>query len=218
MDDPERLLNRSDEFAEFLLNALTDAQGFSQKPRHVAAESAVQLVFEHAHSLRLLFLSGAPSSAIALLRLQYEALLRASWLLYAATDVQVEKATAPLTIESAAAAKNLPGAAAMLEALERTASGTPGLDGLVQPLREIRDSAWTPMNAFVHCGLHALGRTAEGFPVALMASVVKMSNGMLHMAARLLARLTGERRLLATIETGCPPYSDVLPVIVPPVQ
>lgn len=49
------------------------------------------------------------NSAAAVLRLQYEAVLRAAWLLFAASPVQAEKLTRSLDVEAEQAAKNVPG-------------------------------------------------------------------------------------------------------------
>ncbi|TVK99201.1 hypothetical protein AYI83_04855 [Shewanella algae] len=52
--------------------------------------------------------SHAFTSALGLLRLQYEALVRAHWLVFAASDTQVEKLLAELTHESAKAGNSIP--------------------------------------------------------------------------------------------------------------
>ena len=213
MNAIETTLERSHQFGELLLERLGSVDSLSNHPRVEASASAADLSFEHAFALKLLFEAVAPSSAVALFRLQYEAMLRAAWLAYAATEVEVAKASASLTEESASAAKNLPNAKAMLEDLERKMTAEPGLRGLVQPLRELRDLNWTPMNAFVHAGLHPLARTAEGFPVELAINVIQMSNALMHMAARLLVRFTGDGELIAQVETVGGQFVDVLPVV-----
>lgn len=212
MTDFEQLLARSYDFAQHLVGELDTATTFAGGERAEVAAAAADLVFEHAHALRILFEAGTPSSAVALLRPQYESLLRAAWLLYAAPDAQLDKFTAPLTQRSAAAAKNAAGAEEMLLALERRLESAPQLVGLVQPLRELRDEAWAAMNSYVHVGLHAIARTKEGFPVQLADSVVRMSNGIVHMAGRLLARFTGDEALVRRIEHAYKGFEDVLPM------
>ncbi|MGM9480271.1 DUF6988 family protein [Roseateles sp. NT4] len=185
----EQLLSRSHDFSEMLLAELQQCSEFAGSDREDAAFAAAELVFEHAVAVRVLFEVGTASSAVVLLRAQFEAMLRAAWLLYAANDAQVAKMAAPLTLEAAADAKNIHGADEMLKALERATALNPGLRGLVLPLKELKDSGWAAMNAFAHSGLHALARTREGFPDKLATDVVKLSNGVLQMAARLLAHL-----------------------------
>lgn len=213
--DLDEVLEKSHGFAEHLLDMFeADIEWFSGE-RPEAAAAAAELAFEHGYALRVLFGAGAPSSAAAILRLQYEALLRGAWLLYAAPEGQVEKLSAVLTPETATAAKNVSSAERMLLALEATAERAPNLSGLVLPLREMRDSAWGPMNGFVHTGLHAIARTQDGFPLELAANLVKLSNGMLHMSARLLARTTASAALALKVDRSYERFQDVLPMLTP---
>jgi hypothetical protein len=69
------------------------------------------------------------------------------------------------------------------------------------------------MNSFVHGGLHPLTRTREGFPLKLAVDLLKNSNGMLHMSARLFARLTASAELVARVETAFKGFEDCLPVV-----
>lgn len=209
----DQLLSRSHDFSETLVAELQQCTGFPGGDRAEAAFAAAELVFEHALAVRVLFDAGAPNLAVVLLRAQFESMLRAAWLLYAATEAQVGKMAAPLTPETAAAAKNIHGADDMLRTLERAREQAPHLRGLVLPLKELKDSGWAVMNAFAHSGLHAVARTREGFPDKLLVDVIKLSNGVLHMAARLLAHLGDAPEALRRIETGYTAYTDVLPVI-----
>lgn len=111
MNELAIVLERSAEFLEALMEQIAAAEDFGgEDDRQEAAIAAAEVAIEHGTALSALFDIGMANSAVALLRLQYEALLRSAWLLYAATDIQVEKASAPLTRESATAAKNLPNA------------------------------------------------------------------------------------------------------------
>jgi hypothetical protein len=212
----ESLLALSNDFSDYLEECIDSAETMVTGDRFEASAAAADLSFEHAFALRVAFDAGAPNSAAALLRMQYEALLRSAWLLYAATDAQLEKANATLTKESATSAKNIAGAEDMLKALERCLQEQPQLRGLIVPLRQIRDVSWAAMNGFVHGGLHPLARTREGFPEVLAASLVKMSNGMLHIAARILARLTGSAAVLKKVEQSHLKFANCLPIITPP--
>lgn len=214
MEEFVHLLGRSHEFADALNEHLESADACASGARASAAIAAAELSFEHGQAMRMLLEVGTPNSAAVLLRSQYEALLRAAWLVYAASEQQVDRLSASLTPESAAAAKNTKGAENMLKDLERVLVDTPTLRGLVLPLREIREISWTAMNAFVHSGLHPLARTREGFPLMLATDLLKNSNGMLHMAARLLGRLTPSMKVVVRIEATHRDFTDCLPVVV----
>lgn len=214
MSELSTLLERSAEFLEALMGRIASAENFGgANTRHEAAIAAAEVALEHGVSLNALFELGMGNSAVALLRLEYEALLRSAWILYAATEAQVKKVSAPLTRESADAAKNLPNAQEMVEALEREMKADPGLAGLVAPLRELRDAAWKPMNAFVHCGIHPLARARDGFPEALAVNVIKLSNGLTHFAARLLSRFTDDRGVMRDVEEAYRHFKDVMPMV-----
>ncbi len=218
MPDLAQLLERSHQYWDFLAELIESAVHYEDRVEPNPVEAAAQLSFEHAHALRVLFEAGAPNSASAMLRLQYEALLRSAWLLYGATEARAAKASAPLNVETAQAAKNIRSAEDMLLDLERALQATPQLRGLVLPLREIRDAAWQSMNSFVHSGLHPLTRVQTGFPTQLAVNLVKNSNGMLHMAARIAARLTGSWEVATAVEQCYLRFQDCLPLLpsVPP--
>jgi len=101
------LLSRSAEL-EAALNAFLGLKLFNGSPRFIGCRILCSVALEHAESAKILLVSGNFTSAVGLLRLQYEALVRAMWLLYAASDAAVEKLAAELTHEGAKKAENIP--------------------------------------------------------------------------------------------------------------
>ncbi|MHA7685321.1 DUF6988 family protein [Cupriavidus sp. PET2-C1] len=88
-DNPlEHMLQRSDALHE-RLNVLLDDAEFDGSPRGEAALGMCLVAMEHATALRALTALGLPTSAVSLMRLQFEALTRAMWLLYAASDMAI---------------------------------------------------------------------------------------------------------------------------------
>jgi len=81
---------------------------YDNSARLSACRVLCSVAFEHAESAKMLIVAGNFTSAAGLLRLQYEALARAIWLLYAASDVAVEKISAELTQEPARKAEKMP--------------------------------------------------------------------------------------------------------------
>lgn len=86
------------------------------------------------------------ASAIALLRPQYESLVRGIWLLYAASDNWVEKLSEPLTMESAKRANEGLRLAEMLNQLE-SHTAMPKL--IMESLLDYKDTAWKPFTSIV---------------------------------------------------------------------
>lgn len=87
----------------------------------------------------LLIALALANSAVGLMRIQFEALMRAAWLLYAAPEATIVKLLSPLTLDSEKAAKNLPGVNEMLEGLRKSIGG-PGEGILRAPTRCSRTS------------------------------------------------------------------------------
>ncbi|MGL5489227.1 MAG: DUF6988 family protein, partial [Shewanella sp.] len=94
------LLSRSAELERSLLGFLV-LPPFDDSQRIMVSRVMCSITFEHAESAKMLISAGNLTSATGLVRLQYEALVRAMWLLYAATDTDVLKLTSELTQETA---------------------------------------------------------------------------------------------------------------------
>src|SRR4051812_48191788 len=106
----QRLYDRSAAF-EAALAACFSGKGTDvsyDDPRYERSWWACHVSIQHAQMLRLAFAAASPISGAALLRLQYEALLRGAWLCHAATPDQVEKLARSLDLEAEQAAKRLP--------------------------------------------------------------------------------------------------------------
>lgn len=204
----KQLLLRSDEFEKALNEALSEGafKLFDDSPKLSICANACLLSLEHARSARILYAADAPHSATGLLRLQYEAFLRAAWVLYAANELQHSKLATQLDIESEHAANKLPGPAEMLKALEAKAP-----IGLIQPLNEFKSVAMNGLNSFVHGGIHPLTRIKEGFPEVLALQLVRNSNGIMHFAYRMLASLTGSQSLMSQITHLYGTFADCFP-------
>lgn len=205
-----KLLARSLTFEE-ALSGILGADGverFDDAPKHLACAGACLLSIEHAASVRRLFATQAPHSGTALLRVQYEALLRGAWILYVANELQVTKLTVPLDSDSEQSAKNLPGPVDILRALVCDAPV-----GLTQPLQEFEAISIKALNSFVHGGIHPLRRIAEGFPQALGLQIVRNSNGLMHMGFRLLASLSDSQDCMNQITRTYRNFQDCLPMM-----
>lgn len=205
----EHLIDRIAAFEASLLREFPDGQlGLtSQEPKHEVAAAATIIALEHAAALRASAQIGAMNSAAAILRLQYEAVLRAAWLLFAASPVQAEKLLRSLDLEAEQAAKNVPGYLDMLSAIEKAAPA-----GLAEPLLEFNQYSRHALNSFVHTGIHPLTRVRKGFPQSQAESVLRFSAGMLHLAYRLLAALTGSQERMNRVTLAYSAFADCLPV------
>ncbi len=208
----ERLYQRSNEFEAALAAYFSEDESevLSDDPRYERALSACLVSNEHGYVIRMAFAAGSPISGAALLRLQYEALLRGAWLCYAATPDEVRKLAQPLDIEAEQDAKKLPGPQEMLIGVER---GAP--EGLAVPLKEFNLHHRHALNSYVHSGIHPLHRNSEGFPLELALNLIRVSNGLLHMAYRMMASLVGSQSLVDLITQMHSQFEECLPSIAP---
>ena len=166
------------------------------------------VAFEHAESIKVLIAAGNFTSAIGLLRLQYEAFTRAMWLFYVASDIVVSKLMADLTQENAKKAQRLPMLSEMLKKLEGKAPKV-ALDHLL----EFREYHWKPLSSYIHGGIHVVQRTSKGYPVPLLSQVVKSSNGVSIMVGMLLIIIANDITNSETIPKIQIEYLDCLPDI-----
>jgi hypothetical protein len=207
--DIEALLERSQGFERAIQDCFPET-GFLlaiTDQRHELVATACVLSVEHAGVLRAAFATAAPNTGSALLRLQYEALLRAAWLLYAASPDHVAKLAATLDLEAEQAAKKLPGYIDMLDALVKKAPA-----GLSRPLAEFNQYSRHALNSYVHSGIHPLRRAREGYPAPMGVTVIRFSNGLMHFAYRLLASLSGSQQRMDRVTRLFEEFQDCVPM------
>lgn len=212
--DPKQLdalLERSEAFEQAIANCFAEAGLVLavQNQQHELVATACTLCIEHASVLRAAFTIAAPNSGTAVLRLQYEALLRAAWLLYAATPAHVEKLARSLDLEAEQAAKNVPGYMEMLEAVIRKAPR-----GLSHPIAEFSQYSRHALNSFVHSGIHPMRRARDGYPVEMAATLVRFSNGLMHFAYRMLASLSGSQKQMHRVTHLYEEFTDCVPMAI----
>jgi hypothetical protein len=203
------LVVRSGSMADCLHLAF-EGSGFSDEARPVVALSMCEIAFEHASAVRLLMGEGHFTPAIALLRPQYEALVRAAWILHVASEAQVGRLTGALNSERQQAAKNLPSVKDMLEALVK--SGPPGCGRL---LTRFRDRLWDGLNSFVHAGLHPVARRHSGYPAELLADVLRNSNAVMALTGLVLTELSQDDQTAQRFSTVLAEFEDCVPAMEP---
>jgi hypothetical protein len=179
---------------------------YDDSEKIAAACSACEVSVEHGRALRLLISGGFGATAASVMRMQFEALVRAMWLFYAASDAAVAKVQAPLGLESEKAAGSLPMLAAMIKELDGKAP-----QPAVEMVNQFKTTMMGALNSFVHGGIHPLQRHRNGFPEVLAEQVLRNSNGLFTMAAMMLAIFTGDERVIAPMRTIQRDFAECLP-------
>jgi hypothetical protein len=199
-------LNRSAEL-EVLVRAAWETSILRDDPRARVVVGLCAVSLDHSAAAREVLLT-FPASAIALVRPQYESLVRAVWAAHAASDGELARLLAPLSPESQQAAKKLPGVPQMLEALDH--AGPPGAAAL---LARARSRLGDGLNSFIHGGIHPFARQRDGYPVELLLDVTKNTNALSMLTLILLETLTDDIDLVRTLARLHQAFVDVLPTL-----
>ncbi len=199
------IFSATEEFSSKLFD-LIDLPLYDQTTRLVTSDVARSMSLEHWAATLSLLQSALLPSAITVHRAQFEALLRSIWVLYAATDQQIEKLSSELSQETEQAAKNLPMVADMMAAVEK--AGPPQAH---DALLRFKENSWRALNSYAHAGIHPIRRHAEGYPVALIESIAKNANGLAVVAAMQAAVLSGLQPLQRQILDLAAKYPECMP-------
>ncbi|WP_133480299.1 DUF6988 family protein [Cognatilysobacter segetis] len=194
---------------EALVDAAWEGAGVGSEASARAAAGLCSLSLNHGRAIRLLLLE-VPPSATALMRPQFETLVRAVWARHAAKESDLARLLAQLTVESQQAAKKLPGVPEMLAAL-----GTLGPRGAAALLGRARARLWDGLNSHVHGGIHPFQRGESGYPTQLLSDLLKNTNAMTMLTVIMLAELTGNAEFVAVMSALHHEFADVLPELEP---
>ncbi|MCV3288792.1 DUF6988 family protein [Aeromonas media] len=201
------LLSRSAELERTLIEFLA-LTPFHSSERMLTSRIMCSIAFEHAESAKILISAGNLTSATGLVRLQYEALVRAMWLLYAASDTSISKLASELTHDTAVSANNIPMLSQMLDNMQGKAP-----QEALNMLLEFKKYSWKPLSSFVHGGIHAINRHSKGYPVQLLDQMIRISNGISIMVGMLLVILHGGGEQLGKLPKIQKEFVDCLPDI-----
>lgn len=183
----ERDIFRRSELLFQNMTEVIDRPLHDDSARITTSGNLCQISIEHSCALRSLSESGMFASGFVILRSQFEALVRAIWALYCASDYQIQRLASPLDEEGEQSAKNLPQVQEMLKALGSVPAARVPFDALT----EFKRYSWNALNSFTHAGIHPLKRVTDGYPLELIIQNVRTSNALSMIAAMQICVLTG---------------------------
>lgn len=205
INELNRVIARSSEF-EAELASIFESVTFPSDSKSQVIITTYEIAQEHAIALRELIKHRLLTSGMAMLRLQFEAVVKELWVLYIASDTFINKLIAPLTLESEQVASNsLPTCKVMLSEIERK-----GPVGLHRHLGTFKDQSWRALNSFVHSGIHAISRHRNGYPAQLFINVVRQSNNLTHLSAVGLASYSQDQELALHVAMLFKKFGDCL--------
>lgn len=209
MTDFPDLIRQSDVLATEL-TALLGLPTYDNSPRITSSRTLCGVSYEHAESVRILITSGNFTSSLGVLRMQYEALVKAVWALYAASENSISKLQSSLNAESAKWADKIPLLSEILVELEGKAP-----DQALGPLNEFKEYSWKPLSSYIHGGIHAITRHGKGYPIELLSQAVRSSNGLQVMTGMMLVILSGDNRQQGHISRIQRKFANCCPTIIP---
>lgn len=191
--NPFEIFDESESLAQDL-QEIIDLPLLDNSTRIRISDVACSLSLEHWHSARGLLRASLLPSALVVHRAQFEALTRSIWLTYTASNEQISKLTADLSLESEQAAKNMPQIAQMIQALEKS-----GPQQAYEGLARFKDNSWKALNSYVHAGIHPIRRHHDGYPLKLLHDVLRNTNGLAVMSCMQAVVLSGQQPLQRTL-------------------
>jgi len=160
---------------------------------------------------RLLIRSGMHTAALAVVRLHFEATVRAIWLHHGASDEWLERFAAPMASGQLAEPVLGPNVDAMLQTLAKTAPPF-----LAQTLGAFKAATWQPMNSYVHGGIRPVVQTLAGCTPQQLVGALRNGNGMALMTANLLVVALQDPALAGRIAPIQQKHRSCLPPVLSP--
>lgn len=156
-------------------------------PRLDLVEQCIDISFEHGIGVNSLLTAGLPIQAMVLFRAQFEAVTRAYWLLFLASNDKISKLSFSYTFEEQFEKDNYPMISEMLDKLSKAnLSAKPVIDHLC----EFKKYHLRQLNSLVHTGKQSFTRNIMGFNEDLLLTLMRQSNNLITVAAQIMLKHT----------------------------
>jgi len=198
----DTLLMSSANFEAEVINIL-ELPSYDNSEKIRLSKLMCSVALEHAESFKILLSAGNFTSAIGMLRSQFECYVRGLWIFYAAQDKDIDTLSSDLNSENIKRSDKLPMVSQMISLLEGSAPTE-----AVNPVLEFKEYSLKPLHSYVHGGLHALDRHSKGYPVELLEQALRSSNGVNGMVAMFSAVLTGNQEVVKEVSVLFKEYSE----------
>ncbi len=138
-----------------------------------------------------LLVSGLITSALALFRIQFEAVVRAYWLLTVATNNDVLKIEIS-SIDDLFRNRKVPMVSEMIDKL----SNVKEINHIVEQFKQFKFYSLNHLNSIVHTGGHSLIRKKVGLNERQIIVLIKQSNNFTTLAAQILLRHASKEKYI----------------------
>lgn len=198
-----RILSLSERFDDDVF-ALLETCWNSSSQRLVICMAYCKAAVEHAVSQRVLIGAGLHGTALSLIRLHFESVVRAAWVLHSAKDDWLVKFSTPVPDGAIAEPQMGPPIPAMLDAIMLHAP---------QAARELYrfNETMKVMHSFVHGGAHLVVHALRGYPPEKLVSVLQNRNLLSLMLTNLIVIASQQPKLIGTVRQLGEAHASCMP-------
>ena len=170
---------------------------YSDGRRLVLPLAYLNLCLDHHQALILLMRNGLYGSALAIVRLMFEAMIRAHWVAKCASNSQVDKIAENDNFP-------FPNMTDLTKAVDQAFSDPK--EKLLTFFQQAKEDAWEATNSYTHSGLLQLARQFSGDRIEAryadedLLSAASASTASVLMLGYLIARITSREKEAAAIE------------------
>ena len=185
------MLDESAAFDSDVTQLLEAAWGTSTV-RQTICFAYCKAALEHALSQRALLGIGKSGTALALTRLHYETVVRAAWIILAASDQWLSEFVTPVVAGDFNEPILGPPIPAMLDSI---ALKQPEL---VRDLRKLNETVKV-MHSFVHGGVHLVAHALRGYPPENLIALLQNRNLLILQLCNVIVVASGRRSLFGSV-------------------
>lgn len=206
-DELSRMLSASGALDDDVRSLLESGWNTSS-PRHVICMAYCKAAVVHAISQRVLIEDGLHGTALSLIRLHFETVVRAAWVLHGAKDDWLVKFSAPVAPGDLSEPQMGPPIPAMLDAIAVVAP-----DAAVE-LRRLNETVKV-MHSFVHGGAHLVVHALRGYPPEKLVAVLQNRNLLSLMLCNVIVVASQRADLRGTVTRLSERHSACMPPMNP---
>ncbi len=185
--EAKALFELSLEMISELQNEIYNSEIIDCGSRLDLVEQCINISIKHGVGVSNLLAIGLPVQAMVLLRAQYEAVVRAYWLLFIASNYQISKLNFSWTFEEQFKNDTCPKLSEMLEKLIK--ADLPA-KLVIQHLSDFKKYHLKQLNSFVHTGKQSFTRDIMGFKCEILLTLMRQSNNLITIAAQIMLKHT----------------------------
>lgn len=167
---------------------------------------------EHGNAIRNLIENKHLNSAVALLRLQYESLVRSIWIYYFASDDFITQLNQELSEEYRKLDNKMPTINEMLDKVDKYADNEQLPKKISVLLHEFKNNLLKHLHSHIHSGTLAFSREQIGYPVILIMQILQNSNGLVNFMNMLIATILKDDELLIQLIELSDKYRECFPM------